>query len=174
MIPGDINEEDFKYQLPPNEWFIEQKRKLENSIKICKEKANLNDYEIEINYLLLLNIFIRVDERTDYFRYFHSETESMTISQEKEIALDAYWICKYKPFRLKSVDQEEEFYSFYRCSINEVIATMLITFFLCKKNSKLKKYFNENKINTLIYDMFNRDISKEAMIMYVESFTPAA
>ena len=160
MIPGDINEEDFKYQLPPNEWFIEQKRKLENFIKICKEKANL--------------IFIRVDERTDYFRYFHSETESMTISQEKEIALDAYWICKYKPFRLKSVDQEEEFYSFYRCSINEVIATMLITFFLCKKNSKLKKYFNENKINTLIYDMFNRDISKEAMIMYVESFTPAA
>ena len=174
MISENIDEKDFKYQLPSDEWLIKRKRELEKFVAICKEKANLNEYEIEINYLLLHNVFIRVDERADYFKYFHSETKSMTISQGKEAALEAYWIYKYKPFRLKSIAQEEEFYSLYKCTINEVIAAMLIIFFLCAEETKLKKYFNENKINTLIYDMFNRDISKEAMIMYVESFLPAA
>ena len=170
MIPEKIDEKDFKYALPADEWFICRKREIEEFVKKCKNKAGLEGYEIEINYLLLSNVFIRIDERSDYYKYFHSKEEVMRMSLEKEVALTAYWITKYKPFCLKNVEQEEDFYYTYKCSISEVLATMLIVFFLCKRDASLKKYFTEKKINTLLYDLFNRDISKEAMIMYVESF----
>lgn len=32
------------------------------------------------------------------------------------------------------------------------------------------KYFNETAIDTLTYSLTNREISKEALILYVESF----
>ena len=174
MIPENIDEKDFKYALPQDDWFISRKREIEQFVNKCKIKAGLERYEIEVNYLLLFNIFIRIDERSDYYKYFHSKEEVMKMSLEKEVALTAYWITKYKPFCLKNVKQEEDFYFTYKCTISDVLATMLIVFFLCKREPTLKNFFTEKKINTLIYDLFNRDISKEAMIMYVESFVKIA
>ena len=174
MIPKEIDEKCFKYKLPPNDWLIIRKREMEDFVKQCKVKANLDKYEIKINYILLLNVFLRVDERSDYYKYFHSKDEVMNMSLEKELALTVYWITKYKPFCLKNVKQEEDFYLSYKCTISDVLAVMLIVFFLCKRDPNLKKFFTGKKIDTLIYDLFNRDISKEAMIMYVESFAKKA
>ena len=102
--------------------------------------------------------------------YFHSETDSMHMSLEKEIALEAYWISKYQPIRIKSIKEEEQFFFKYRVTISDVIAAMLIIAFLIDHDEKLDSFFDAKRINTLVYDIFNRDISKEAMIMYVESF----
>lgn len=122
---------------------------------------------------MLCSVAIRVDERKDYYKYFHSTKEAtMKISRSKEIALLAYWIVKYKPFRIKSMGAEEEFYCTYRCSFNEVFAAMMIASFLVEVKVVQPDFFTANKLNTMLYDLFNRDISKEAMIMYVESFIP--
>lgn len=142
-------------------------------VKKYQELLDLERYDIEINYSLLCNVILRVDERKDYYKYFHStEKATMKISRSKEIALLAYWIVKYKPFRIKGMDAEEDFYCTYRCSFNEAFAAMMIVSFLTEVNAVQPGFFTSNKLNTMLYDLFNRDISKEAMIMYVESFIP--
>ena len=170
MKPEGLDEKDFIYLPPTDTWLIKNKRDMEKFVTKCADKIKMESSEIETNYMILLNVFIRIDERADYYQYFHSKNEIMHMSTEKEVALAAYWIVKYKPFRLKSISKEEDFYYNYKCTINEVIAAMLIISYLCEKIPKLKDYYTENKINTLVYDLLNRDISKEALIMYVESY----
>lgn len=170
MRPESIAEEKFRYQLPEDEWLLKKVEEFEDFIKECKKKLEIEKYIIQINYVLLLNIFVRIDERKDYFMYFHSEDDSMHMSLGKEIALEAYWISKYKPLRITEIDNEVEFTKKYKVTINDVIAAMLIVGFLIDNDKKLDGYFTAKKISTLVYDIFNRDISKEAMIMYVESF----
>lgn len=170
MKSEEIDEKRFRYQLPSEEWLINKYAEFEEFLVECKKKIEIEEYDIEINHVLLFNVFIRIDERKDYFMYFHSEEDTMHMSLGKEIALEAYWISKYKPFRIKDLNNEIEFVKKYRVSISDVIAAMLIIGFLIDKKDILDSYFTPKKINTLIYDLFNRDISKEAMIMYVESF----
>ena len=171
MVSPAIKDEDFRYQVPPEDILIEYKDKIANTVKQISSKLHLDDYDIEINLCLLNSIIIRIDERKDYYRYFHStETKIMKISRGKELALLAYWIVKYKPFRIRSIAKAEEFYCKYRCSFNEVYAAMSIVSFVVEKTTFQGDFFTSNKINTMIYDLFNRDISKEAMIMYIESF----
>lgn len=172
MKPACISEEEFHYCLLTKEAVITSKREMDDFAQKVKKKLELDSYEIEVNYPLLLTIFIRVDERADYFMYFHSKEEVMHMSRRKEIALLAFWISKYKPFRLRTVEQEKQFFKYYRCSINEVMAVMLIIGYLCSEDEALKEFFTEKKLNTLIYDMFNRDISKEAIIMYMDAYLP--
>lgn len=173
MIPQTINETEFRYQIPPEETFITEKRKIDDLLVQYVDLLCLGEYEIEVNQTLLANIIVRVDERKDYYKYYHStEKEVMQISRGKEIALLAYWIIKYKPFRIKGIENEEDFYNNFLCSFNEAFAALLIAGFVVEKESSQKALFTPTKISTMIYDFFNRDISKEAMIMYVESFIP--
>lgn len=173
MKPSCIKEKDFVYNLPSDAWIIEYKRHIEDFINVCKDRVDdLKDLDIDINYIMLCNIFIRIDERKDYFLYFHSKNVEMHMSCEKEVALIAFWIVKYKPFRIRDIQQEQKFYENFRCTINEMIAALLLVFYVCKKVPSLENYFDVKKIQTLVYDLTNRDISKEAMIMYVESFIP--
>lgn len=170
MRSEEIAEELFRYQLPNDEWLLNKYVEFEEFLVVSKKKIEIEEYDIEINHVLLFNIFVRIDERKDYFMYFHSEADTMHMSLGKEIALEAYWISRYKPLRIKNLEQEIEFTKKYKVSINDVIAAMLIIGFLIDKDYGLDKYFTPKKIDTLVYDIFNRDISKEAMIMYVESF----
>lgn len=170
MKPYALEEKDFKYSLPNENWFVDCRRHMDEFVSKLMNKVDFENYEIETNYIALGNVFIRLDERADYFLYFHSTDEPMHMSCEKEVALIAYWVVKYKPFRVKTITREEDFYCEYKCSISDVIAAMLIVSYLCEKNSDFKDFFTAKKINTLIYDLHNRDISKESMIMYVESF----
>ena len=173
MIPQSINEAEFRYHIPDEADLIEYKNDIKQLVKKYQERLHLEQYEIEINFGLLCNVIIRVDERKDYYKYFHSTAEAtMKISRSKEIALLAYWIVKYKPFRIKDIGAEEDFYWTHRCSFNEAFAAMLIASFLLGVEAVPSGFFTSNKINTMLYDLFNRDISKEAMIMYVEAFIP--
>lgn len=170
MRSEKIAEEDFRYQLPKDQWLIDKVEEFEEFLEECKKKLEIADLEIEINHVLLINVFVRIDERKDYFMYFHSEDDSMHMSLGKEIALEAYWMSKYQPLRIKNMDDEIDFTKKYRVTISDAIAAMLIIAFLIDYDQALDAYFTPKKINTFIYDIFNRDISKEAMIMYVESF----
>ena len=140
MRPESIAEEKFRYQLPEDEWLLKKVEEFEDFIKECKKKLEIEKYNIQINYVLLLNIFVRIDERKDYFMYFHSEDDSMHMSLGKEIALEAYWISKYKPLRITEIDNEVEFTKKYKVTINDVIAAMLIVGFLIDNDKKLDGY----------------------------------
>lgn len=173
MIPSKIDEKDFRYQIPLEEDLIQSKRKIDEIVAEYKSRLGLEAYEIEINYCLLCSIIIRIDERKDYYKHFHStDTKVMKISRGKENALLAYWVVKYKPFRVKNIADEEQFYLDYRCSFNEVFAAMTIASFIIEEGKVGKDFFTGKKINALLYDLFNRDVSKEAMIMFVEAFVP--
>lgn len=171
MVSENISKSNFRYTIPSDKWLIKNKREIEDALKIIKEKFDFDDLDIEINYLVLLFIFVRVDERSDYYLYYHStEDHRMKMSIHKEMALIAYWILKYKPFRLKNINDEEDFYEKYKCSVNDLIATLLVIGYILKNTDGKVKDFSSQKIETLVYDFAHRDISKEAMIMYIESF----
>lgn len=170
MKSENIDDKLFRYQLPREEWLLNKYAEFEEFLDECKKKIEIEEYDIEINHVLLLNVFVRIDERKDYFMYFHSDEDVMHMSLGKEIALEAYWISKYKPLKIKNLENEIEFTKKYKVSISDVIAAMLIIGFLIDKKHELDSYFTPKKIDTLMYDIFNRDMSKEAMIMYVESF----
>ncbi len=175
MIPPRIREEDFRYELPADKELSAQKKQFEDRIYNVINKLNLTEYQVELNYSILGSILLRVDERKDYYKYFHStDSQIMRISRGKEVALVAYWIVKYKPLRIIGIDNEERFFQNYKCSFNEVFAAMLIIAFVIEISKEHRNFFTVSKIRTLIYDLFNRDISKEAMIMYVESFVKDA
>lgn len=170
MISDSINENDFRYQIPSEADMIRKKRAIDDLVKSCCDRLEM-DVEVETNNCLLSNIIIRVDERKDYYQYFHStENSVMKISRGKEIALLAYWIVKYKPFRIKDILQEEQFYLDYKCSFNEVFAASIIMSFIVEETDIDEDFFTPIKLGTMVYDLFNRDISKEAMIMFVEAF----
>jgi len=170
MIPASIKEDEFRYQMPTEADLIQRKREIDSLVKSCCDRMEI-DSEIETNYCLLSNIIIRVDERKDYYQYFHSTDDSiMKISRGKETALLAYWIVKYKPFRFKNIAEEEQFYLDYKCSFNEVFAASIIMSFIVEETDINEEFFTPNKLGVMVYDLFNRDISKEAMIMFVEAF----
>lgn len=175
MIPKAIDEKDFRYELSPDEELAKQKKKFVENINQVIKKLQISDYCVELNYSLLGSILVRVDERRDYYEYFHSDKDQiMRISRGKEVALNAYWLIKYKPLRIKGIEAEERFYEEFRCSFNEIFAAMLIISFVEEVSDCCDGLFTNGKIKTLIYDLYNRDISKEAMIMYVESFLKEA
>ena len=77
MVSPNISDKDFRYQVPPEDVLIGYKNKIVDTVnRVCK-KLHLDDYEIEINLCLLNSIIIRVDERRDYYRYFHSTEEKV-------------------------------------------------------------------------------------------------
>lgn len=128
-----------------------------------------NKYEINKFYIdeeAVLSVISKVDQRRDYFHFFHQ----LEMSEIKEAALICFWYVKLQPICLRS-DQNSRIYD----SINEKLAVyyMLSTFRALLKENKLsqnrldtlpKKYINE-----LIYTLTYRDISKEALILLFES-----
>lgn len=87
MISDSISKKDFRYRIPSEADLIRKKREIDNLVKSCCDRLEM-DIEVETNNCLLSNIIIRIDERKDHYQYFHStENSVMKISRDKEIAL---------------------------------------------------------------------------------------
>jgi hypothetical protein len=126
---------------------------------------------MRINYPMLYRIVERVDQRRDYYLYFHSNhNHAMLMSQAKETALFCYWLIKYKPISFENAYEESSFFHENGYTINELYAAFLLMSFITGLDEENEKYFNEAAVSTLTYSLTNREISKEALIMYVESF----
>lgn len=138
------------------------------------EKSVLNRDDISVNDALLLKSVIRVDQRSDYFTYFHSEVDEDgnvivdKMSQYKQIALLCFWIIKYKPIHINDSIKELNYYDKNHCTVNEAFAAYI---FISQINSsKLlsknqKKYYKSSEYTEdLFYKFMHHDISKEAMI----------
>jgi len=143
-------------------------------------KALLNDFnsvykgsfgDITYSIPLIYEIFKRIDQRADYYLYFHSnQKKPMEMSQTKEIALMVFWILKYKPLSL-SVFKANNLFQKKNCTVNEYFAVYYL--FSCAKEvsprADIDTYFIPKNINNLVYSFMHRDISKEAMILFVDS-----
>lgn len=132
-----------------------------------------NSYDAEkiyVNEKVLTSIIVKVDQRRQYFKYFHK----LDMSEYKEAALNSFWYIKLHPLNIgprefaKNPPQEYD-------SINEKLALYIIITtlraLLHKKGIPQErldqlpiKYFSE-----IIYSFTYRDLSKESLIALVES-----
>ena len=132
-----------------------------------------NNYDfdnIHINEDIVMSIIAKVDQRRRYFKYFHG----LDMSEYKEVALICFWYIKLRPIYISPEINAGKILNAYD-SINEKLAVyyLLSTYRSMLEVKKLstkqldslpKKYINE-----LIYSFTYRDISKEALILLVES-----
>ena len=129
-----------------------------------------NKKDIKVDRNVIAAIITKVDQRKQYFSYFHH----LEMSDLKELALNCFWYVKLHPIvvNLDSIDDKKRWE--YR-SINEKFAV----FFLIKELRALLRSTNgdespleklsEKYVRELVYTLSYRDISKEAMIILVES-----
>ncbi|MCM1244066.1 MAG: hypothetical protein NC293_00295 [Roseburia sp.] len=162
-----MKEEDFKYTLRPSNLIMQEYKEfilvVEHFIELFHIKEN-----VCINRSIIGRICERVDQRRDYYMYFHSEEGTvMHMSQEKEIALWAYWICKYKPIRFEKISDDECFFTEHGCTLSDALAAYMIKCIAeeCKSGERVS--FSYNEMEDLFYDLANRDFSKEAIISKV-------
>ncbi|MCM1235691.1 MAG: hypothetical protein NC489_36820 [Ruminococcus flavefaciens] len=132
-----------------------------------------NEYDadsIYINKDAVLAIIVKVDQRRRYFEFFHH----LEMSEYKEAALNSFWYVKLHPVNFKgtiSAEQQSQIYD----SINEKLALYIIIktlrVMLEKKHLSTKALdaLPSSYLDELIYTLTYRDISKEALIILVES-----
>lgn len=133
-------------------------------------KDSVSIFETEV-----FQIITKVHQRKKYFEYFHH----LNISDFKELALYCFWIIKIKPLHYddnNATDQEKIVFK----SINEKFALFYIikTFRSLagndsNKQKRINAFFTEQYMYELIYSFTYRDISKEALILLVETMALA-
>lgn len=176
MIPEQfVSQDTFRYRPVSQSSLVECTGLFEENLEIFKGimKTIFGEYtsDLRINYPMIYRIIERVDQRRDYYLYFHSNHKhAMEMSQAKEIALFCYWAIKYKPISFESSYDDCEFFLNNGYTINEYYAAFLLMSFVTGLDEDNVKYYSESAISTLTYSLANREISKEALILYVESF----
>jgi hypothetical protein len=165
------SKESFRYEPLSNE---DMKSWCESFTACIPSFSSFFDIPLEkINYPLplIFEIYKRIDQRKDYYLYFHSNKEKpMEMDQTKEVALLAFWTIKYKPLILP-VYEANVLFNQRGCTINELFAVFLIYSYVKRLSGRtdIEKYFSPAGINKITYSFMHRDISKEAMILYVDS-----
>ncbi len=177
MIPRNINKKDFFYW-PSSSYDIRNFLiKFDEYITLFCNRLKIEKESIFYNSPLIIDIHKRIDQRRDYYHYFHSESGAVTeMSQTKEMALICYWITKYKPL-FQEKEAMEDYYSQNHCTINEMFALFMIKSYVLgvyegKEGEKLS-FFNPDNNYVIIYNFMHRDMSKESFILYVTSLLNA-
>lgn len=167
MIPTCIEEKDFKYNQIDGQSVMEFYNKFMELLKDFSLTVNQNA-ELEVIVPIITRICERIDQRKDYYLYYHStDKKIMHMSYEKEMALWAFWVSKYKPVRFcKNVD-EEFFFLDNGCTVSDAFACYVIISIVCANNVDKVKYFTKSVVKDMYYDLANRDFSKEAIISKV-------
>lgn len=140
--------------------------------KFLGEMKFPEDTNYFINSYALMDAIIRVDKRKAYFYCFHN----MTINENKETALYAYWIVKLRPFVIVDNRFNDDKKSSY---INELFAAYLIYCILLFDNDdfnnvefireKSDKFTYHDKI---MYSLHYRCFTIDSIMLLVDSITP--
>lgn len=170
MIPKTISPNDFVYrELPVNvvKNFCEEFYQLLEDFSLT---VNLSfNFELEVNDSALVYICKRIDQRKDYYLYYHSTPQKlMYMSHEKELGLLAYWVCKYKVVRFVSKEDDERFFIENGCTVSDAFAAYIVISAVCNINNARAAYFTPGIVLGLFYDFANRDFCKEAVIARIE------
>lgn len=127
---------------------------------------------IKIDESALYSLITKVEQRRQYFKYFHG----LNMSEYKEIGLVSFWYIKYHPIYIDETIQKAK--AIPNASIefiNEKIAVYYILVTLRKMATvcNIKKdaldVITDKYVKDLIYSFSHRDISKESMILIIET-----
>ena len=121
----------------------------------------LQEKYIFINEYNLIECIERVSKRKFYYKVFHGIEH---LAEFKEVALLCFWICKLKPFVVTNPDSP------LCASVNELFCVHIIYCMLeaCKQHAANFQYPDKVTIKNLIYSLKYQDLSKEALIQYME------
>lgn len=125
------------------------------------------DTKVYVNFRNLAEIVNRVYKRKEYYRYFHNIDH---VSELKETALNCFWIIKLKPFTVLVDDSP------LKLSVNEKFAlNLILSQIQYLLNEKGRNFHMPDKcfIQDTLYAFKYRDLSKEAMILFVDSIANA-
>lgn len=152
----DYNTQDYKKKIE-TEW-----RSFLSSNQYIRE-----NYHIDEEVLFVIGV--KVEQRKEYYKIFHKS--KLTVFQE--IALICFWILKFHPITIIDFspdDNNDEL-------INEKFTLYFIVSFFRKlvpnDTNKISNVFFEEYMKELIYSFRYRDISKEAMVLLVETIAIA-
>ncbi len=174
MIKVDRITKDMIYNMPSPETLTLKMNKIQEIVDEFLMRTNFKRSDIEFNDALIAKIAVRVDQRSDYFVYFHStinENGNIIVdkmSEYKQEALLCFWLIKYKPFRIKNKETELVYYKHNHCTINEAIAAYIFVSHVVNSGNITKEqqeyYLSMDYLSDLFYKFMHHDISKEAMI----------
>lgn len=166
----DIIEENNNISIPKyKDLSIEETKKSLNRIVnlwnafVNSNDNNLDKSNIDINERNLAEVIERINKRRYHYDIYHNMSE---LSEIREIALLCYWIVKLKPFTV--LDNKSPL----RNSANEffcVYLIMAIIEYLTEKAGKPFEMPSNSLIKDTVYILKYRDLSKEAIILYVSS-----
>jgi len=130
-----------------------------------------SDLDVRVSGRDLIAAIIRVDKRWAYYYFFH---DGMELSEMKEAALLAYWVLRFKPFKIANNKYVEEFSA---STINESFAIYIIFAALCYvsrvKREKIDSSLDKGPFyNKLLYAFRFRNISWASMMLLAESIGP--
>ena len=124
------------------------------------------DLEYFVSWYDLIDVIVRTDKREAYFHFFHKKME---INEEKKAALYAYWILKFRPFRI--VDNRY-LNSKRSATVNEAFAAYIICSILFYSHKLVPAAIkNGTFYEKLMYSFRHRNISIDAMLLLVGSIT---
>ena len=171
MIPQNFNEKDFIYRPVSKEEKMAFRNEFYELLRDFALTINMSS-KIEANDVVISYICKRVDQRKDYYLYYHSSPDRiMHMSHEKEMGLWAYWVSKYKPLRFKDKTDDQRFFLQNGCTLSDAFAAYIIISIVCENNNSRAIYFTDKKVLELYYDFSHRDFSKEAIISRIEDLT---
>lgn len=167
----ESGEKIYKYQ--PPEWKMLYERVslvLEALGLYVSVQPDLNINDILVNDSLLAEALVRIDKRKDYFMIFHDDTR---MNEIKEAGLLAYWLLKFRPFSIKT--ENEELHRKYE-KINEAFACFVIYSAIkeeCNRTNNMKFSISKDYNRKVMYAFKYWDLSKEALMLVCESLCEA-
>ncbi len=164
----EMSEEIKGYQARSLEKVKEDFAKYVNSIKdfLSQNQCDMEQDGIYWDENVIFSISSKVDQRRDYFKYFHQ----LDMSEYKETALIAFWVIKLQPLQMRHGEDHKAL-----SSINEKLALYFILSILrgiLQRKGEPTTVLDSLPlpyVKELVYSFRYRDLSKEALILLVES-----
>lgn len=130
--------------------------------------ATLVERDVFINQRMLAEVVERVSKRKYYYEVFH---HLLHISEFKETALYVFWISKLKPFTIIKESSP------LCASVNELFCVHLVisAFEKIRMDSNVSGFVYPSKalLNDFVYGLKYQDLTKESLIVYIESLATA-
>lgn len=165
-----MNNYEFRYQPLTQEELRSVWEKHKVIIESFIKHNGYDSAKVYINENTVMAIVAKVHQRREYFEYFHG----LDMSECKEAALICFWYIKLRPLCAISKQEGEECAEVFDY-INEKLAIYYIIVILRGmlqgrggSTERLDK-IPQNYLRELAYSFKYRDISKEALILLVES-----
>jgi hypothetical protein len=149
-IFGSLDKQIFEHML----------RKLEGYLQNLSDVLNIDPSRISFSRQTMLEIIDRVEKRRVYFHVFY---DGCKMGELNEGALFCYWILKLHPFFYPGMDSN---------ILNAKISLCLFTNTIYRYSRAKRKItvISPQYLNDVYYSFRYRDISKEALMMMIESF----